>query len=246
MSSEKHHLLIIDDDHEILDILTKYFGSRGYQVTTYSDPEQALEDYQGLDCDLIVLDLHMPGMDGFTVCREVRKQSSIPIIILTGESAETDKVVGLELGADDYVTKPFSSRELEARVKARLRTLPPAPTPESAPEQARDQLQFDQWTLDTARHELLNADGEVVPLTGGEYRLLKAFVDHPNRVLSRDQLMDWTKGHEAGPFDRSIDVQVARLRKKLGDPGPDYRLLKTFRGEGYLLSAKVRPESRKS
>lgn len=234
---EKKRILAIDDDDSVRDILQRYFSSKGYDITTTDDGGQvgALMDEQ--DYDVLLLDLNMPGVDGFTVCREVRRRSDIPIIMLTAEAEETDKVIGLELGADDYVTKPFSTRELEARIKAMLRRRGGDERPAAVAEGNR--LQFDGWTLDLDRRELLDKSGELVPLTGGEYRLLKAFADHPNRVLSRDQLMDWTKGREAAPFDRSIDVQVGRLRRKLGDNGPDYRLIKTFRGEGYILSTQV-------
>lgn len=239
---ENTTLMAVDDDAHILDILNRYFSPKGYTVKTYDDPQKALAEFSEGEFDLVILDLNMPGMDGFTLCREIRQRSQVPIIMLTAEDTETDRVVGLELGADDYVAKPFSNRELEARIKARLRNRATQATTQPNVAEESGSLRFDSFTLDPDRHELLDKNGDIVPLTGGEYRLLKTFVDHPNRVISRDQLMDWTKGHESGPFDRSIDVQVGRLRKKLGDSGPDYRLLKTFRGEGYLFSAKVSSE----
>lgn len=238
MSDATVRLMIIDDDDQTLRLIDRYFSKRGYAVATHREPAQALEAFRADPPDLVLLDLRMPGMDGFAICREIRRESEVPVIMLTGASDETDRVVGLELGADDYVVKPFSLRELEARVKARLRRNIAGSVPQR-PTAGGTRIRFDEWTLDIERHELLDHEGEVVPLTGGEYRLLKAFVDHPNRVLSRDQLMDWTRGHEAGPFDRSIDVQVGRLRRKLRDSGTQPRLLKTFRGEGYLLSAHV-------
>ena len=242
MSSEIR-LMVVDDDDQTLRLVERYFATRGYAVLTHDDPFDALAAFRAEPADLILLDVRMPGMDGFAFCRTLRMESDVPVIMLTGAVEETDRVVGLELGADDYVTKPFSLRELEARIKARLRRQAtgeqPVVTTEEAP---TGRLHFDEWTLDTERHELMDVEGDVVPLTGGEYRLLKLFVEHPNRVLSRDQLMDWLHGREAGPFDRSIDVQVGRLRRKLNDSGSNPRLLKTFRGEGYLLSAKVSSE----
>ena len=235
--TDRKRILAIDDDVHVLEVVRRYFSAKGYEVRTSDDGREAVALATQSHYDVVLLDLNMPGMDGFAVCREIRQRSDVPIIFLTAEAEETEKVIGLELGADDYVTKPFSTRELEARVKAVLRRRV-EPEPEPAKPSGR-KLTFDGLTLDLGRRELRDRDGELISLTGGEYRLLKAFVDHPNRVLSRDQLMDWTKGREAAPFDRSIDVQVGRLRKKLGDEGPNYRLIKTFRGEGYILSVEV-------
>ena len=177
----------------------------------------------------------LPGEDGLTLCRDLRARSNIPVIMLTARGEETDRIVGLEMGADDYLPKPFNPRELLARVKAVLRrghTLTPPP-------EAPVSLRFAGWTLDTAARQLTGKDGVVVPLSAGEYRLLRVFLEHPNRVLTRDQLLDLTRGREAMPFDRSIDMQVGRLRRRLNDTSPDPALIKTVRGEGYLFAASV-------
>lgn len=231
--------MVIDDDETTLHIIESYFSARGFGVETFDDPEVALTEFSDARYDLLLLDVQMPVIDGFAVCREIRKRSEVPIIFLTAEAQEMDRVIGLELGADDYVTKPFSNRELEARIKLRLRNHQRLPDLVSDVSQGTSKLRFEGWTLDVNRHELRDSDGNLVPLTGGEYRLLDVFLNHPGRVVSRDQLMNWLKGHDAGAFDRSIDVQVGRLRKKLGDNGPQYRVIKTFRGEGYLWSATI-------
>ncbi len=235
---EPRTLLAVDDDPKVLDILDKYFSGRGFQITTCNNPENALDLVASKDPDLILLDVNMPGKDGFTLCREIRQTSQVPIIMLTAEEQETDRVLGLELGADDYVLKPFSSRELEARIKAALRRIGGTEAPKGQYSKS-DNFYFGNWVLDTGRRELRAKDGDAITVTGGEYRLLLAFVEHPNRVLSRDQIMNLTKGHDSNPFDRSVDVQVGRLRKKLGDDGPDYQIIKTFRGEGYVLVTPV-------
>ena len=190
--------------------------------------------------DLIVLDLMLPGDDGLTLCRNLRAKSEIPVIMLTARGEETDRIVGLEMGADDYLAKPFSARELLARIKAilrRARSLPENLHPDSA-----RHLRFADWVLDTAQRHLVSAANVVTPLSGAEYRLLRIFLGHPNRVLNRDQLVDLTQGKEADPLDRSIDVQVSRLRHRLGDDPREPRLIKTVRGEGYVLAVDVTAE----
>jgi two-component system OmpR family response regulator len=187
--------------------------------------------------DLVVLDLMLPGEDGLTLCRKLRADSDLPVIMLTARGDETDRIVGLEMGADDYVPKPFSPRELLARIKVVLRRARSLPR-NLRPEEARV-LRFAGWTLDTTTRNLLSPQGVVVALSGAEYRLLKVLLTHPNRVLNRDQLLDLTRGREAEPFDRSIDVQVSRLRQRLGDDPREPALIKTVRGEGYVLAAQV-------
>ena len=191
--------------------------------------------------DLIVLDLMLPGEDGLTLCRNLRaKSSDIPVIMLTARGEETDRIVGLEMGADDYLAKPFSARELLARIKAilrRARTLPENLRPDNA-----RNIRFGDWLLDTVQRQLVSAAGVVIPLSGAEYRLLRIFLSHPNRVLNRDQPVDLTQGKEAEPLDRSIDVQVSRLRQRLGDDSREPRLIKTVRGEGYVLAVAVATE----
>jgi two-component system OmpR family response regulator len=232
------HILIVDDDAEIRALLRDYLERNGLRATAAADGRGMRAALATGRFDLVVLDLMLPGEDGLTLCRELRAHSRLPVIMLTARGEETDRVVGLEMGADDYVPKPFSPRELLARIKAVLRrtqALPPLP---DRPE-AR-QLRFAGWTLDLARRQLVSPAGVVVPLSGGEYRLLRIFLDHPNRVLSRDQLLELARGREALPFDRSIDVQVGRLRRRLADEAA--ALIQTVRGEGYVLASEVEAE----
>jgi len=234
------HILIVDDDAEIRTLLSRYLEKNGLRATAVGDGRAM---WQALDAgafDLIVLDIMLPGDDGLTLCRMLRARSDIPIIMLTARGDETDRVVGLEMGADDYLPKPFSARELLARIKVilrRSRSLPHNLRPEGEP-----RIRFGDWVLDTTHRHLLSATGVVTPLSGAEYRLLRIFVSHPNRVLNRDQLVELTQGKEADPLDRSIDVQVSRLRHRLGDDPRDPRLIKTVRGEGYVLAVPVHKE----
>lgn len=233
------HILVVDDDREIRDLLGRFLGKHGYRVTTARDGRemrQALNDWR---IDLIVLDLMLPGEDGLVLCRELRAKSGIPIIMLTAMGEETDRIVGLEMGADDYVSKPFNARELLARVKAVLRRVRCAPAPTRAPGGAV--LGFAEWKLDLDRRRLEAPDGVVVDLSAGEFDLLVAFAEHPQRVLSRDQLLDMARGREAVPFDRSIDVQVSRLRHKIERNPKEPELIKTVRGGGYLFTPSVEP-----
>src|SRR3989344_99223 len=223
------HILIVDDDAEIRTLLRDYLERNGLRAMAVADGRGMRAALDTGRIDLVVLDLMLPSEDGLTLCRELRARSNLPVIMLTARGEETDRIVGLEMGADDYIPKPFNPRELLARIKAVLRStqaLPPAP---DRPE-ARH-LRFAGWTLDLARRQLVSPAGVVVPLSGGEDRLPRIFLDHPNRVLSRDQLLDLARGREALPFDRSIDVQVGRLRRRLADE--DAALIQTVRGEGY-------------
>jgi two-component system OmpR family response regulator len=235
--SSSDHILIVDDDAEIRTLLSRYLVKNGLRATAAGDGRAMWQALDRGHFDLIVLDVMLPGDDGLTLCRDLRAKSDVPIIMLTARGEETDRIVGLEMGADDYLAKPFSARELLARIKAilrRARTLPENMKPE-----AGRSLRFAGWTLDTVRRELVAADGAVSALSGAEYRLLRAFLAHPHRVLNRDQLVDLTQGKEADPLDRSIDVQVSRLRHRLGDDPREPRLIKTVRGEGYVLAAAV-------
>jgi len=231
------HILIVDDDAEIRSLLREYLERNGMRAQAVADGRgmrAALDDGR---FDLVILDLMLPGEDGLTLCRDLRARSNLPVIMLTARGEETDRIVGLEMGADDYVPKPFNPRELLARIKAVLRrsqALPPTPAADAA-----NRLCFAGWTLDLEHRQLTSSDGVVVALSGGEYQLLKVFLEHPNRVLSRDQLLDLTRGRDSTPFDRSIDVQVGRLRRRLGDTGQEPVLIKTVRGEGYILAATV-------
>ncbi len=234
------HILIVDDDAEIRSLLSKYLVKNGLRVTAVADGRAMWQALEAGRIDLIVLDLMLPGDDGLTLCRKLRAKSDLPVLMLTARGEETDRIVGLEMGADDYLAKPFSARELLARIKAilrRARSLPDNLQPDSA-----RHIRFAEWVLDTAHRQLISAAKVVTPLSGAEYRLLRIFLGHPNRVLNRDQLMDLTQGKDAGPLDRSIDVQVSRLRHRLGDDPREPRLIKTVRGEGYVLAVDVTAE----
>ena len=231
------HVLIVDDDAEIRTLLGTYLTRNGLKATAVGDGKAMWQALQAGRFDLVVLDLMLPGDDGLTLCRDLRSRSELPVIMLTARGDETDRVVGLEMGADDYVAKPFSPRELLARIKAvlkRARSLPPNMRPD-----ADRELLFAGWRLDTVHRQLVSPHGVAASLGGAEYRLLRIFLAHPNRVLNRDQLVELTQGREADPLDRSIDVQVSRLRYRLGDDPKNPRLIKTVRGEGYVLAVAV-------
>ena len=231
------HILIVDDDADIRDLLSEYLEKQGFRVSTAADGRSMRMALGRSAPDLIVLDLMLPGDDGLTLCREVRSKSDVPIIMLTAKTEEIDRVVGLEMGADDYVAKPFSPRELLARIKSILRRSRALPV-NLRPDEARA-IAFAGWRLEIPTRILISPQSVAVPLSGTDFRLLRIFLDHPNRVLSRDQLMDMTQAKDAGPFDRSIDLQVSRLRKRLNDNPKEPALIKTSRGEGYVLAAEV-------
>ncbi|MFZ1429956.1 MAG: response regulator [Geminicoccaceae bacterium] len=234
---EPPHLLVVDDHREIRDALAKYLTKHDYRVSSAESAVAARRILDNSRIDLVVLDVMMPGEDGLSLCRHVRAKSEVPIIMLTAMAEETDRVVGLELGADDYVTKPFNPRELLARIKAVLRrahSLPPQPEQPTA-----RQLRFDRWTFDVARRELMAEDGVAVPLSTGEFLLLSVFIRRPGMVLTRDQLLDLTRGREAVVFDRSIDNQVSRLRRKIELDPRRPQLIKTHWGGGYSFAAEV-------
>lgn len=230
---QSQHLLICDDDREIRDLLQRFLRQHGYRVDTAANAAQASQMLDNGRFDLVVLDIMMPGEDGLALCRRLRATSSLPVILLTAIAEETDRIVGLEMGADDYVTKPFNPRELLARIRAVLRRATPTSTP------VNDNYSFDGWTLDPAKRELRNPEGVIVPLSSGEYDLLIAFLERPQRVLNRDQLLDLTKGRAAIPFDRSVDVQLSRLRRKIEIDPKEPEIIKTVRGGGYVLVSAV-------
>ncbi len=235
--SSRNHILVVDDDPDIRSLLHIYLERNGMRVSTVADGAgmwRALDQYS---IDLVILDLMLPGDDGLTLCRNLRANSSIPVIMLTARGDEMDRIVGLEMGADDYLPKPFNPRELLARIKAVL--LRVAPAQKSGSKLEGTKLHFSNWTLDTLRRHLVSPDGVVVSLGNSEYRLLKVLLDNANRVLSRDQLMDRLYGRGAGPFDRSIDVQIGRLRRHLSEDARLPTLIKTVRGEGYMLVGQV-------
>lgn len=231
------HILIVDDDRDIRALLGDYLQKNGFEVTTVADGEGMQKALDKGGISLIVLDLMLPGEDGLILCRNIRATSDMPVLMLTAKGDDMDRILGLEMGADDYLAKPFNPRELLARIKSILRrakSLPESLKPEEA-----DIVRFSGWRLDTLSRQLTSPEGVAVPLSGSEYRLLRVFVDHANRILNRDLLMDLCRGREMFPFDRSIDVQVSRLRQRLGDDAKEPLLIKTIRGEGYMLAAKV-------
>ncbi|MEA3291111.1 MAG: response regulator transcription factor [Pseudomonadota bacterium] len=233
----QEHILIVDDDREIRRLLSEYLRQNGYRTTAAPDGRSALAALPDQRIDLVVLDLMLPGIDGLEVCRWIRAGSRVPIIMLTAKGEETDRIIGLEMGADDYLPKPFNPRELLARIRSVLRRAESAGADSGS---SPAPLRFADWRLDPNRRQLIDADGRVVELSGSEYDLLRVLVTRPNRILSRDQLLDLTRGRDAAPFDRSIDMQVSRLRKRLGDH--EQKLIKTVRGLGYVFAAEVEPE----
>ncbi|VXC94654.1 Transcriptional regulatory protein OmpR [Burkholderia sp. 8Y] len=236
------HVLIVDDDRGIRELLATYLEKNGMRVSLAANGRQMRAVLEQGAPDLIVLDLMLPGEDGLVLCRELRsgKFRSVPVLMLTARNEEADRILGLEMGADDYLPKPFAVRELLARMRSvlrRTRMLPPGmQVTETAP-----MLAFGDWRLDTTARHLLDADGTMVALSGAEYRLLRVFLDHPQRVLTRDQLLNLTQGRQADPFDRSIDLLVSRLRQRLKDEAREPRYIKTLRSEGYVFSAAVTP-----
>ncbi|QSN64081.1 MULTISPECIES: response regulator [unclassified Caballeronia] len=236
------HVLIVDDDRGIRELLATYLEKNGMRVSLAANGRQMRAVLEQGAPDLIVLDLMLPGEDGLVLCRELRagKFRSVPVLMLTARNEEADRILGLEMGADDYLPKPFAVRELLARMRSvlrRTRMLPPGmQVTETAPV-----LAFGDWRLDTTARHLLDADGTMVALSGAEYRLLRVFLDHPQRVLTRDQLLNLTQGRQADPFDRSIDLLVSRLRQRLKDEAREPRYIKTLRSEGYVFSAAVTP-----
>lgn len=240
------HIAVVDDEADITQLLGNYLQSQGFRVTQLHSGH-ALMALMPVDPPaLVLLDLGLPGEDGFSIARQLREHWRCGLVIVTGRGDAVDKVVGLEVGADDYVTKPFDLRELLARIKAVLRRTAAesaaAPAPGQLAVPARSKLGFAGWQLDTAARRLDNPQGEEVALTAGEFDLLCAFAEHPGRVLSRDFLLERTRGREAGPFDRTIDVQVGRLRKKLETDPEEPQLIKSVRGAGYILVPPVSAE----
>ncbi len=231
------HVLIVDDDAEIRTLLGTYLAKNGYRTTVAADGTAMWKALERGTVDLIVLDLMLPGEDGLTLCRKLRAESDTPVIMLTARGEETDRIVGLEMGADDYLAKPFSPRELLARIKSVLRRYRSLPLNLRA-DDARE-IAFAGWRLDTVARHLVSDDGVIASLSGAEFQLLKVFLSHANRVLTRDQLMRFSKGHDADPLDRSIDIQVSRLRHRLHDDPANPAIIKTVRGEGYVLAVPV-------
>lgn len=237
------HILVVDDDREIRDLLARFLGRHNYRVTVAADGKEmrkALEDWA---IDLVVLDLMLPGEDGLTLCRNLRAESDLPVIMLTAMGEDTDRIIGLEMGADDYLPKPFNPRELLARMKAVLRRAGSdrgARARPAAEDEDRDTVvTFAGWRFNLDARELHSPDGALVQLSGGEFELLAAFTSRPQRVLSRDQLLDLARGRDAQAFDRAIDVQVSRLRRKIEQDPANPALIKTVRGGGYMFTPRV-------
>jgi two-component system, OmpR family, response regulator len=235
------HILIVDDHREIRDLVGRALTKERFRVSTAPDGLAMRKTLAESRIDLILLDLLLPGEDGLSLCRGLRSESKIPIIMLTAKGDEVDRVIGLEMGADDYLPKPFGSRELVARIRAVLRRSQEAAAVNTI-ESRRKRCRFDRWQLDTGARELLRDDGVTVPLSTGEYDLLIAFVQRPQRVLTRDQLLDLARGRAASALDRSIDTQISRLRKKLENDPSDPKIIKTIWGGGYMFTTAVSAE----
>ncbi|MBF0459836.1 MAG: response regulator [Magnetococcales bacterium] len=231
------HILVVEDNRHIRELIIRYLHEHGLQASPAVNGREMHAVLAKTTIDLIVLDRMLPGVDGLTLCREVRSQSNMPIIMLTAMSAHTDRVVGLEMGADDYLTKPFDPGELLARIRAVLRRSQHQDCPDrSGPEAV---IHFADWTLHVARRELVDRQGMIEPLSNGEFDLLLAFLYHPRKVLSRDQLLDLARGRTADNYDRSMDTQVMRLRRKIEADPKDPQIIKTVWGGGYMFTLAV-------
>ena len=232
----QEHILVVDDDPGIRDVIAEFLARHGYSVDAAADGREMERAIGRRRPDLIVLDLMLPGEDGLAICRRVSKPDGPAVIMLSAMGEETDRIVGLELGADDYLAKPCNPRELLARVRAVMRR-------RREPRVAEDSLgaacEFAGWRLDLVRHELRSPQGVVVNLSSGEFSLLRAFVERPQRVLTRDQLLEFARGPQSDSFDRAIDVQISRLRRKLEDSGGAVELIRTVRSEGYIFTPRV-------
>ena len=234
------NILVVDDDRDIRTGVVDYLRKNGLRASAAVDGRDMFAQLETSTFDLVVLDIMMPGDDGLVLCRTLRggKHRALPILLLTARDDETDRIIGLEMGADDYLVKPFSPRELLARIKAvirRTRMLPP----NLRITETTEMLSFGRWRLDTTARHLLDENGTIVPLSGAEFRLLRVFLDHPQRVLSRDQLLNLTQGRDAELFDRSIDLLVSRLRTRLEDNAKEQSYIKTVRSEGYVFSMPI-------
>ncbi|WP_088184407.1 response regulator [Sphingobium sp. Z007] len=236
--SDRPHLLLVDDERSIREPLAQYLGRNGFRVTAVESASEARLRLAANAIDMVILDIMMPGEDGLSLCRHIRETTEIPVILLTARTEETDRIVGLEMGADDYVLKPFSPRELVARIKVIFRRVATGGQRVTAPDGAN--YSFAGWMLKTQERTLVDAEGVSLPLSTAEYNLMLAFATRPNSVLSRDQLLDITQGREANAFDRAIDNQISRLRKKIEPDPKNPTLIKTVWGGGYTLSTEVR------
>ena len=240
LASAEPHVLVVEDDTGTRALLARFLGENGFRATGARNGAEMWEALDGMAIDLILLDVMLPGASGLDLCRALRRTSATPVIMLTARGSETDRVLGLELGADDYVPKPFSRAELLARIRAVLRR--GRMEVGEAPGVRTRRLRFASWVLDTARHELTAPDGAVVEISGAEYDVLLAFLEHPQRVMTRDRILELSRNRIGEVFDRSVDVLVSRLRRKLGGAEEAGELIKTVRGAGYLFAADVSRE----
>lgn len=237
MNKSRPHLLLVDDEVSIREPLGKYLERQGFRITDASDAVTARSALLSYDIDLVLLDIMMPGEDGLSLCRNISANDGPPVILLTAKSEETDRIVGLEIGADDYVVKPFSPRELVARIKVVLRRVSTGTTKSDC---MGERYSFAGWTLNSVQQSLHDPQGVLVPLSSGEHKMLEALVSRAGQILSRDHLLDLTRGREGGPFDRAIDNQVSRLRRKIETEPKDPKHIKTIWGGGYRFSTEVK------
>ncbi|MFT5643241.1 MAG: two-component system OmpR family response regulator [Janthinobacterium sp.] len=235
-----HTILIVDDDRDIRTLLADYLETNGYRALAVPDGTAMWKVLGEERLDLVVLDLNLPGDDGLILCRKLRADSDVPVIMLTARNEPLDRILGLEMGADDYLPKPFEPRELLARIRSVLRRSHAMPSNVQADKVQK--IHFSGWTLDLAARHLLNPEGIVIMLSGAEFRLLRVFLERPNRILNRDQLLNLTQGRDADPFDRSVDIQISRLRQKLGEDARLPQIIKTVRNGGYVLAGQVAAE----
>jgi two-component system OmpR family response regulator len=231
------HIMVVDDARDIREPLTRYLKENGYRVTSAESAASARKALRTAGIDLVILDIMMPGEDGLSLCRHIRENTGIPVIMLTARGDELDRIVGLEVGADDYVGKPFNPRELLARVTAVLRRTNALPPRLRGP--TAERYRFGEWTFNASQREIAGPDGMAVPLSSGEFKMLMAFIERPKVSLSREQLLDLTKGRDAEVFDRSVDNQVSRLRRKLELDPKNPRYIKTVWGGGYMFTTDV-------
>jgi two-component system, OmpR family, response regulator len=236
--AQEPHILVVDDERDIRDPLAAYLSRNGVRVSKAANAEEARQILSAYAIDLVLLDIMMPGEDGLALTGHIRATMQIPVILLTAKTEETDRIVGLEIGADDYVTKPFSPRELLARIKAVLRRVSEGAGRVRGPD--NESYAFGPWVLKSGERELVDREGIAIPLSTGEFNLLHALVTRPRRVLSRDQLLDLSQGRELAAFERSIDNHISRLRKKIEEDPSNPKLIKTVWGGGYMLAAEVR------
>lgn len=238
--SDIKHILVVEDDPAVADIVCACLEEAEFKVTTTDSGQAALNIVSDSQIDLCVVDLGLPDMDGLSLTREIKSKTNIGIVILSGRGETTERIIGLEVGADDYIGKPFEPRELLARVRSVIRrTLPPSMDSQPVVASPQKRYKFDGWSIDLTSLEIISPDGRDPHLSSSEFNLLQTFMEHPNRVLTRDQLLDYMHGDQTPAFDRSIDVQITRLRKKIEENPKTPKFIKTVRNRGYIFAAKV-------